>query len=82
MVGPARTSRLVEEMIHDAWFNAYHWLWINGVPGNLTASVIAGAAGFVAGRHFVWLPHIKPHIEKTKEIHAHLDPTTDFRIGD
>lgn len=53
-----------------------------GIQSNLIASAIAGSVVGAVGYVKVWLPHIKPHIQKTAEIHRHLDPGDDWHIGD
>lgn len=61
---------------------AHDWYFDHGVPGNLAASLITGAVGVLVGWRTVWLKHIKPHMQKTAELHRHMDPNDDWHIGD
>lgn len=39
-------------------------------PGNVLATIIVGAVATELTRRTVWRNHIRPHLERTKEIHA------------
>ena len=58
-----------------------HWCNANGVPGNLAASAITGTLAVTAGYFRVWKRHIRPHIDRTAEIHRHLNPDDPFTLG-
>lgn len=56
---------------------AWHWLtattggnFVLGVVGNL----VAAGLGYVLVLRKVWRDHIKPHLERTREIHERLLP--------
>ena len=48
---------------------AYHSLLD---PGNIVATVLLYSVLGYGVRKFVWLPHIKPHLERTRELHEHF----------
>jgi hypothetical protein len=64
------------------WEDPYHWFFDHGVPGNLTASVIAFVFASVAGYFTAWKKRLKPHMERTAEIHRHLDTSDPYQIGE
>lgn len=68
MIGPVR-------FVHDWYFN-------HGVPGNLAASAIWGSLAVTVGYFRVWKKHMRPHIERTAQIHRHLNPDDPYTIGD
>ena len=67
--------------LHDAWFWAWHWYNSHGVPGNVAASALLGIPSAIVLYHKVWKQHIRPHLDRVREIHAHLDPSNSFRLG-
>lgn len=39
-------------------------------PGNILAAAIFDLVLVVIGRKYIWQKHIKPHLEKTAELHG------------
>lgn len=65
----------------EFWTDPYHWFFDAGVPANLVASIICFVAAGVTGYFRVWKKHMRPHIERTHQIHRHLDPNDSYEIG-
>jgi hypothetical protein len=64
------------------WTDPYHWFYDAGVPANLVASAICFVIAWGVGYFTAWKKHIRPHFQRIKEIHRHLDASNDWSIGD
>lgn len=57
--------------------DTYHW-WgplgylFRNTPGNLVASALWAGPAFLLGYVKGWRKHLKPHLQRTREIHEHL----------
>ena len=55
------------------WSDIYWWIYHSFLdPGNILATIVLYTAITVLLNKLLWQKHIKPHLERTKEIHAHL----------
>lgn len=54
-------------MIWHDW--AFKWLWTNDGVGNFTASAVV----FALGGRWVWVRHVKPHLDRIHHLHTKVD---------
>lgn len=64
-------------LFHDTWFAVYHWMWNNGVQGNVAASFLLGVPTVVVVWRKVWKRYIRPHIDSLEMLHVKHDEVLD-----